>query len=148
MLTVSDYVVVKDNAPALHAHGNREHTFPFDVPSNVNTGQPAVATWQFEAEGPQREAPPQNLKWHLSVNDTELVQFTHTHNRFAAVQEVFEGSVLRAGSDNKATVKITGGTGVIRFSDFVIHMKVNVGSETPPGGSATPPGGSAPPPGG
>jgi hypothetical protein len=137
MPTVSDYVVVTDDFHPLRTDGgDREHTFNFGVPSNVNTSQPAVATWQFEAEGP-----PQNLEWQLSVNGKVLVDFTHHINRFAAVQEVFPGSVLQAGSGNKATVKITGGTGVIKFSDFVIHMKVNVESATPPAGSVPPPGG-------
>ena len=120
MPTVSDYVVVTDGTTTLETGSDIDQTFTFSVPSNVNRNQSAVATWRLEAEGP-----PRNLAWNLSVNGTQLVGFTHSSDRFSALQEVFSGSVLRTGS-NQATVTITGGTGRIEFSDFVIHMQVNV----------------------
>ncbi|HST81650.1 MAG TPA: hypothetical protein VLL08_07945 [Kineosporiaceae bacterium] len=120
MATVGDYVVVSDGTTTLEIGRDIDQTFTFSVPSNVNLGQSAVATWRLEAEGP-----PRNLAWNLSINGTELVGFTHGSDRFTGLQEVFQGSVLQAGS-NDATVAVTAGTGRIKFSDLVIHFQVDV----------------------
>lgn len=120
MATVSDYAVVSDGTTTLQIGGDVDQTFTFSVPANVNLGQRAVATWRLEAEGP-----PQNLAWNLRINGTEVVGFTHGQDRFAALQEVFQGSILRAGS-NDATVTVTAGTGRIEISDIVIHFQVEV----------------------
>jgi len=142
MPTVSDYVIVnpededEHNPPLDTSTGHRERKMKFRVPSNVNRGQQAVATWQFEAEGlqPGGEGPPNNLEWNLTVNGKQLVHFTHHINRFNALQEVFPGSVLRAGDNNEATVQIIRGTGRIKFSDFVIFIQVDIESPPPVGG--------------
>jgi len=141
MPTVSDYIIVTDEETRLQSGGTRDRTFTFSVPPNVDTSQRAVAIWQFEAEGLQQEAPPQNLTWNLHVNGKQLVEFTHHLNRFNALQEVLPGSVLHAGGSNHATVRIIGGQGVIKFSAFVIHIQVNAGS-APVGGSTGTVGGS------
>ena len=120
MPTVSDYAVVADGTTTLQTGADIDQTYTFSVPSNVNRGQRAVATWRLEVEGP-----PRSLAWNLSINGTQLVGFTHSSDRFAALQEVFEGSTLQAGNNN-ATVAITGGTGRIEFSDFVVHFQVDV----------------------
>lgn len=130
MPTVSDYVIVTDKKFTL-ASGH-EHKFNFRVPDNVNTGQQVVAIWQFEAEGfPNTEGPPNNLAWNLTVNGLQppLVQHTHVLNRFNAFQKVLPGSVLQPGP-NEAIVKVTRGTGQIKFSDFVIYIRVDI--EPPP----------------
>ena len=56
---------------------------------------------------------------------SDQIGFTHNTDRFTALQEVFQGSVLQAGS-NDATVTVTGGDGRIKFSDLVVHFQVNV----------------------
>lgn len=120
MATVSDYVAVADSTTTLEIGADIDETYTFSIPSNLNTGQRAVATWRLEAEGP-----PRSLAWNLDINGTQVVSFTHGTDRFAALQEIFQGSVLQAGTNN-ATVTVTGGTGRIRFSDFVIHFQVDV----------------------
>jgi hypothetical protein len=120
MPTVSDYAVVTDGTTTLQTGADIDASFPFSVPSNVNRGQRAVATWRLEVEGP-----PQSLAWNLSINGTQLVGFTHSSDRFAGLQEVFQGSILQAGN-NDATVEITGGSGRIEFSDLVVHFQVDV----------------------
>lgn len=58
MATVSDYAVVADGTTTLEIGGDIDETFTFSVPSNVNLGEKAVATWRLEAEGP-----PQSRGW-------------------------------------------------------------------------------------
>ena len=140
MPTASDYIIVSDEETRLESGGHRDHTFTFSVPANIGTSQRAVAIWQFEAEGLQPEAKPQDLTWNLHVNGKQLVEFTHHLNRFNALQEVFPGSWLHPEEDNHAVVKIIGpGKGVIKFSAFVIHIQVNAAS-APADGSARPDG--------
>ena len=112
--------MVADGTSTLQIGGDIDQTYTFSVPSNINTAQSAIATWRFEAEGS-----PQNLAWNIAVNGTQLASFTHSSDRFAALQEVFSGSVLQSGN-NTATVTVTGGQGRIRFSDFVVHYQVTV----------------------
>jgi hypothetical protein len=123
MPTVSDYAVVTDSQTTLPGTGgDKDETFTFSVPSNINRVQRAVATWLLEVEGP-----PQNLAWNLTINDRPVVGFTHSADRFAALQEVFDGSILQPGNNkNIAKVTVTGGTGRIKFSDFVVHFRVDV----------------------
>jgi hypothetical protein len=123
MATVSDYVIVTDNRTRLPGtDGDKDQTFAFSIPSNINRDERAVATWVLEVE-----ASPQNLAWNLTINDKQLVAFTHSNDRFAALQEVFDGEILQPGTfNNIAKVTITGGTGQIRFSDFVVHFRVDV----------------------
>ena len=146
MQTVSDYIVVTDKEIQLSTStGDRDHTFTFSVPANIDTSQNAVAIWQFEAEGLHPEAKPESLEWTLHVNRKELLDITHHLNRFNALQKVFPGSDLHAGEGNHSTVKVLGGTGVIKFSSFVIHIQVHDGS---PQGDALPPGDGLPAGGG
>jgi hypothetical protein len=128
MPTISDYIIVTDQGTKLKSSGTRQATFPFFVPLNIDASKRAVAIWQFEAEGLETEARPQGLTWDIFVNNKRLTGFIHHLNRFNALQEVLPGSVLEAGEHNHATVRITDGKGVIKFSAFVIHIQVNDGS--------------------
>ena len=124
MATVSDYAVVSDNATVLEIGGDIDQTFTFAVPANVNLGERAMATLMLEAE-----RAPQNLSWRLEINGERVITRIHNEDQFtAALQEVFQGSILRAGS-NTATVRVTAGTGRIRVSDIVIHFQVEVASQ-------------------
>jgi hypothetical protein len=124
METVSDYVVVDDRGAVLETGGDADETFPFAVRGNADLGELAMATLMLRAD-----RSPQDLSWTLQINDAEVITRTHNEDRFdAALQEVFQGSVLRAGN-NTATVRVTGGTGRIRVSDIVIHFQVRVASQ-------------------
>ncbi|HSL08792.1 MAG TPA: hypothetical protein VK887_12580 [Pseudonocardiaceae bacterium] len=124
METVSDYVVVDDRGAVLEIGGDVDETFPFAVRGNADLGERAMATLMLRAD-----RSPQNLSWTLQINDAEVITRTHNEDRFdAALQEVFQGSVLRVGN-NTATVRVTGGTGRIRVSDIVIHFQVRVASQ-------------------
>lgn len=124
MATVSDYAVVSDGVTALEIGGDVDQTFTFVVPANVNLGERAMATLMLEVD-----RSPQNLSWRLEINGTQVITLTHNEDRFAAaLQEVFQGSALRAGN-NTATVTVTGGTGRIRVSDIVIHFQVEATSQ-------------------
>jgi hypothetical protein len=147
--TVSDYVAVTviNEEITLRTGGDIDHQFRFSVPSNIVTDQSAVATWQLVVEGQPSDAPPQNLKYRLFFNSHHVADYTHHVDWLGAVQKVLPPSVLQAGP-NHATVKITHGKGLIKFSDFVIHIHVNavsapvagstpVATSTPVGGSPT-----------
>jgi hypothetical protein len=126
METVSDYVVVSDGGAVLEIGGDVDETFPFAVRGNADLGELAMATLMLRAD-----RSPQNLSWTLQINDAEVITRTHNEDRFdAALQEVFQGSALRAGPNNTATVRVTGGTGRIRVTDIVIHFQVRVASQT------------------
>jgi hypothetical protein len=119
MPTVSDYVVLADSQTTLQVGGDIDQNYSFSVPGNLNPANLAVATWQLEVENPS------DLNWEMRINNTLITNFTHSRDRFGAVQEVFAGSVLRTGS-NQAAVRVLGGGGRIKLSDLVIHFQVNV----------------------
>ena len=120
MANASDYVVVQDSTTTLQIGGDIDETFPFTIPSNIDRNERAVVTWRFEAEGG-----PTNLAWNMALNGNNVVSFTHSSDRFAALQEVISGSSLNAGA-NDLTLQVTGGTGRIDVSDVVVHYRVNV----------------------
>lgn len=123
MATVSDYAVVSDGVTALQIGGDVDQTFPFAVPDNAILGERAVVSFMLEAD-----RAPQNLSWRMEINGTQVIGPTHNEDRFtAALQEVFQGAILRVGTNN-VTVRVTGGTGRIRVSDIVIHFQVEVAS--------------------
>jgi hypothetical protein len=62
----------------------------------------------------------------MEINGTQIVNFIHNADRFCALQEVFSGSVLNAGANNKVTVTVLGGKGQIKISDFALHFQVDV----------------------
>ena len=118
--TVGDYVVVSDNVKTMRIGGDIDETYSFSLPANLNRDARAVATWQFEADDD-----PDGLKWKLEINGSAIASYSHSSDRFCALQEVFAGSVLNVGA-NSARVTVLGGGGQIKFSDFVIHFQVNV----------------------
>jgi hypothetical protein len=122
MANVSDYVVVQDGTTTLEIGANPNETLSFAIPANVDLGQKAVVTWRFEAEGS-----PNNLAWNMNLNGrtTNVVNLTHSQDRFAALQEVVSGSDLNVGN-NDLTVTVTGGTGRIKISDIVVHYRATV----------------------
>ena len=125
MATASDYAIATDEGATLQPGVQPiSRTFPFAVPQNVDLGQIAVATYMIEVDGS-----PQGLAWNLRINDTQVRGFTHNQDRFSVIQEVFQGSVLRVGPNNNATVTVTGGSGRLEISDIVIHFQVEVASQ-------------------
>ncbi len=125
MATVSDYAIATDEGATLQPGVEpTSRAFPFTVPDNANLGQQAVATCMIVADGS-----PRGLTWNLKVNGTELRSFTHNQDQVSVIQEVFQGSVLRVGPNNNATVTVTGGSGRLEISDIVIHFQVEVASQ-------------------
>ena len=120
MPTVSDYQVLKDKPVTLQIGGDVDESFDFTIPNNLNSDNRAVATWRFEEDGN-----PDKLQWRLTINGTEVNTYTHNSDRFGALQEVLDKSVLKTGS-NKAEVRVLSGKGRLGFGDFVIHFQVNV----------------------
>jgi hypothetical protein len=120
MATVGDYVAFGDSRVTLKIGGDLDHTYNFSIPNNVNRNQPAVLTWQFEADGN-----PNNLAWKWNLNGTDVASYTHGIDRFCALQEIVAGSRLSVGN-NSLTATVTGGSGQIKLSDIAVHFQVNV----------------------
>ena len=120
MATVSDYVAFGDGQVTLKIGGDIDQTYNFTVPNNINREQPALLTWQFEADGS-----PNNLKWNWRLNGSQVASFTHGIDRFCALQEIVSGTNLNAGN-NTLTATVTGGSGQIKLSDIAVHFQVNV----------------------
>ena len=122
MPTVSDYAIVANSHKTLQQPaGDRDVTYDFTLPSNLNQRGRAVATWLFDTD-----SLPNGLRYHVLINGTELTDYTHSGvDMFATIQEVFSASVLKAGT-NEALVEIIGGTGRIQVSSFVVHFQVDV----------------------
>ena len=119
MATVADYVTFGDDVVTLQVGSDIDNTFNISLPTNLNRDSNAIMTLKMEAESPK------NLQWNAAVNGTELFNLTHNQDRFGAVQEVFSGSILKAGN-NTVTVKVLGGSGRLKVSDFALHHQVNV----------------------
>jgi hypothetical protein len=117
--TVADYAVLSDSIVTLEIGHDIDHTFPFTLPSNLNRDLSAVMTLQMEAEKPS------SLKWQMDVNGTVIMTFTHSTDRFCAIQEVFGAGILKVGANN-ATVKVLSGSGQLKVSDIVALFQVNV----------------------
>ena len=119
----SETALTEMYAPPAPGYGPRggdiDRSFDFTVPSNATLSGRAILRFMLEAE-----SNPSNLKWKIDVNGTQVYNATHNSDRFAAVQEVFDASTLRHGS-NRLTATVTSGSGTIKVSDIVIDFQAN-----------------------
>ena len=120
MATISDYSVLSDGTVTLKIGSDIDHSFPFSLPANLSVGSRAILGWRFEAE-----SNPNNLKWKVDINGTDIASFTHNSDRFCSLHEVVSGNILKQGS-NTATVRVLGGSGQIKVSDLVLHFQATV----------------------
>jgi hypothetical protein len=119
MATIADYKIVLDSSASLVRGGTNFVRQTFTLPSNIVPEQHGILMYRVEAEDPD------DLRYTLSLNDHEVVTFTHDTDRFGTVHEVIDPNVLHNGENRFAAVA-TAGSGTIKISDVVVHFQVTI----------------------
>jgi hypothetical protein len=119
MATIADYVVVADGTSTLVRGGTNFVVIDFNLPSNIVTAQRGILMYRMEVEDPD------DLHYHITINNKEVVSFIHNSDRFGTVHEVIDANVLQFGSNTLSAVA-NGGDGTVKISDIVVHFQATV----------------------
>ena len=122
MASIADYVIVMDGSASMSRAAPNLTNFVrkhFPIPDNIASGRPSVLMYRLEADNAD------NLKYTVTLNDTDVLTLTHSTDRFGTVHEVVEANVLHNG-DNRFMVIVTAGTGTLKISDVVLLIQVDV----------------------
>ncbi len=121
MANAALYSVITDGVVTLIFGGDIDYETRFDLTQKLDVGVRSVLTGVVVT---LQDAT--NLTFKLEINDVEVKAFPPINGleRFN-IQEVVQANLLKV-SQNKFNIKLTGGSGSLRFSDVVLLYGVNV----------------------
>jgi hypothetical protein len=121
MANAALYSVITDGVVTLIFGGDIDYETRFNLTQKLDVGVSSVLTGVVVM---LQNAT--NLTFKLEINDVEVKAFPPiTGSERFNIQEVVQRNLLKVGQ-NKFQIKLTGGSGSLRFSDVVLLYGVNV----------------------
>jgi hypothetical protein len=120
MPTIADYAVFGESTVSLEFNtNNTEVSYDFPLPSDLSEFSSGILTFLVDTDGAN------GLNWEVEVNGNRAKELTHPSDRFCAFQVIVPEAHFQLGA-NTVTVRVLGGIGKLKVSEFAFHYQRNI----------------------